>query len=143
MSFDTSNKQQAGLVMDTTKVTSGVRISVKSLYRNDLSDPNEFRFFFNYLVKITNENEFDIKLLTRDWYVFDSLGEATYISGAGVIGEQPILKKGDTFEYSSGCELSSEIGFMKGFYTFLNIQSNDHFEAIIPPFSLESPSKLN
>lgn len=129
--------------MDITKITSGVRISVQPFFRNDLSDPLQLRFFFNYKVRITNENNFDIKLISRDWYIFDSLGDAAYVNGMGVIGEQPLLKPGESFDYISGCELVSEFGYMKGFYTFKNLVDNTHFEATIPPFSLEYPNRLN
>lgn len=129
--------------MDTTKVTSGVRISVQPFFRKDLSDPTQLRYFFNYRVQITNENNFEIQLISRDWYIFDSLGDATYVNGQGVIGEQPHLKPGESFDYVSGCELISEFGYMKGFYTFKNLDERTHFEATIPSFSLEYPCRLN
>jgi len=65
------------------------------------------------------------------------------VSGPGVVGEQPILKSGEKYSYVSGCDLTSDIGEMKGFYTFLNVESQDVFEVIVPNFTLEFPGKLN
>ena len=126
-----------------TLTTSGVQISIKTDFRNDLSEVLESRYFFNYRVEIQNTNSFAVQLQSRDWYIFDSLGEAKYVSGAGVVGEQPILKSGETFTYSSGCDLQAEIGMMKGFYTFINKNDGELFEVIVPTFKLEYPPKLN
>lgn len=90
-----------------------------------------------------NQNDFDVQLLTREWYIFDSLSEARYVSGEGVVGEQPILKPGERFNYTSGCELFSDMGMMKGFYTFKNLKSGELFQVIVPTFLLEYPNKLN
>lgn len=126
-----------------TLTTSGVQISVKTNFRNDLSEVSESRYFFNYRVEIQNTNPFPVQLQSRDWYIFDSLSEAKYVNGAGVVGEQPILKSGETFTYSSGCDLHAEIGMMKGFYTFVNMTDDSLFEVTVPTFKLEYPPKLN
>lgn len=126
-----------------TLITSGVQISIKTNFRQDLSEVLESRYFFNYRVEIQNTNSFSVQLQSRDWYIFDSLNEPRFISGSGVIGEQPILKSGETFSYSSGCDLQAEIGMMKGFYTFINLSDGELFEVIVPTFKLEYPPKLN
>lgn len=126
-----------------TLTTSGVQISVKTNFRTDLSEVLESRYFFNYRVEIQNTNAYPVQLQSRDWYIFDSLSEAKYVSGSGVVGEQPILKPGETFTYSSGCDLQAEIGMMKGFYTFINMDNGSLFEVIVPTFKLEYPPKLN
>ena len=126
-----------------TLTTSGIQISVNSNFRQDLSEITEAQFFFNYKIDIQNRNNFDVQLLTREWYIFDSLSESRYVSGAGVIGEQPILKPGEKFTYTSGCDLSSEIGFMKGFYTFMNVENESTFQVYVPEFKLEYPGKKN
>ena len=126
-----------------TLTTSGIQISVNSNFRQDLSEITEAQFFFNYRIDIENRNNFDVQLLTREWYIFDSLSESRYVSGAGVIGEQPILKPGEKFTYTSGCDLSSELGFMKGFYTFMNVESENTFQVYVPKFKLEYPGKQN
>lgn len=83
------------------------------------------------------------ELISRDWYIFDSLNEVRVVSGPGVVGEQPILKPGETFTYTSGCDLRSEVGQMKGFYTFKNLIDGELFQVYVPDFSLTYPGKLN
>ena len=126
-----------------TAVSEGVRITVNTLFRSDLSRTELGLYFFNYRIEIVNINSFKIQLMHRDWYIFDSLNEANFVSGEGVVGEQPVLLPGAQFCYTSGVELSSEIGSMKGFYTFLNSGSETHFQANIPTFQLIAPSRLN
>lgn len=126
-----------------TAITEGVKITVKTQFRPDLSNVANNQFFFNYLIKMENHNNFDIQLLNRDWYIFDSLNEPNFVSGHGVVGEQPILKPGQTFSYTSGCELFSEIGFMKGFYTFKNLNDGKLFQVYVPTFKMFYPPRLN
>lgn len=126
-----------------TTITSGVRISVSTQFRSDLSDPLNSRFFFNYRISVENQNPFPVKLIHRDWYIFDSLNEADFVSGEGVVGEQPIIESDRKFSYISGCELNSEIGQMKGFYTFKNLLTEELFQVHIPQFDLFYPPKLN
>lgn len=126
-----------------TLTTSGVQISVQTDFRSDLSEVLQSRYFFNYKIEIHNTNHYSVQLQSRDWYIFDSLSEARYVNGPGVIGEQPILKPGERFSYSSGCDLNAEIGMMKGFYTFKNLSNGGIFEVFVPSFKLEFPPKLN
>lgn len=126
-----------------TLITSGVKISVNTLFRHDFSSLLESNFFYNYRIDIQNNNDFNIQLLTRDWFIFDSLNEARHINGSGVVGQQPILKPGEKHTYTSGCELKSEIGFMKGFYTFKNLLKDETFQVYVPTFKLEFPGKMN
>jgi ApaG protein len=90
-----------------------------------------------------NLNPHKVQLLSRDWFIFDSLEEASYVSGEGVVGEQPILNPEQKYTYVSGCELNSEIGYMKGFYTFRNLTTGELFQVQIPKFDLIYPGKLN
>lgn len=126
-----------------TLITSGVQISVKANFRSDLSEITQSQFFFNYHIEIQNTNTFDVQLVSRDWYIFDSLNEGRYVSGAGVVGEQPILKSFEQFLYTSGADLQSELGMMKGFYTFRNLSDGSLFQVFVPTFLLEYPFKLN
>lgn len=126
-----------------TAISEGVRITVNTQFRPDLSQLDLGLYFFNYRVEIENNNSFKIQLMHRDWYVFDSLNDASFVSGEGVIGEQPMLLPGERFVYTSGAELSSEIGFMKGFYTFLNLGTETYFQVNVPTFQLISPPRLN
>jgi ApaG protein len=127
----------------TTALTYGVKISVESIYRKDLSNAENGIFFFNYRVVIENTNDFDIQLMSRYWYIFDSLNPAREVEGDGVVGEQPVLKPGEQHVYVSGCDIHSEIGYMHGFYTFLDMNSLNEFRANIPKFELFATPKLN
>ena len=127
----------------STLITAGIQITVRTQYRQDLSNIIENNYFFNYKIDIENTNNFDIQLISREWYIFDSLSDARYVSGQGVIGEQPILKPGERYSYTSGCDLRSDLGLMKGFYTFRNMLDNGRFQAFVPTFKLELPGKLN
>ena len=138
----------------STLITSGIQISVKAKFRQDLSEVTDSQFFFNYMIEIENTNNFDVQLISRDWYIFDSLNEARYVTGAGVVGEQPVLKSEERFVYTSGADLKSELGMMKGFYTFKNgkpvktkpnkdLIDGETFQVFVPTFLLEYPYKLN
>ena len=126
-----------------TLITSGIQISVKTDFRYDLSEIVESKYFFNYTIEMQNTNSYAVQLRSRDWYIFDSLDDARFVSGPGVVGEEPILKPGERFAYRSGCDLHSEIGLMKGFYTFQNMVDGELFEVFVPTFRLEYPPKLN
>lgn len=126
-----------------TLITEGVQITVNTQFRPDLSNVTTGQYFFNYRITIENTNPFEVKLLNRDWYIFDSLHQPNFVSGKGVVGEQPILEPGKGFTYTSGCELFSEMGYMKGFYTFKNMENGDLFQVMIPDFILIHPPRLN
>ncbi len=126
-----------------TLITSGVKVTVTTQFRQDFSSLSKGIFFFNYRVDIFNKNEYEIQLKTRIWYIFDSLNEASLVHGNGVIGMNPIIKPGEKYSYTSACDLRSEIGFMKGHYTFENKSNNVLFSVEIPKFNLEFPGKLN
>jgi len=127
----------------TTAVTYGVKISVESIYRKDLSNSENNIFFFNYRVEIENTNSFEVKLLNRYWFIFDSLNPAREVKGEGVVGEQPTLKPEEKHTYVSGCDIHSEIGFMSGYYSFIKLDTNEIFKVPIPKFHLISTPKLN
>ena len=101
-----------------TALTCGVKISVETLYRKDLSNVRNNMFFFNYRIVIENMNTYEVQLISRYWFIFDSLNPSKEISGDGVVGEQPILQAGQKHVYVSGCDLRSEIGYMRGYYMF-------------------------
>ena len=126
-----------------TATTEGVKITVSTQFRPDLSQVDLGVYFFNYRIEIENINPYKIQLKHRDWYIFDSLNDASFVSGEGVIGEQPSLNPGERFIYTSGAELSSDVGFMKGFYTFLNLGTETYFQVNVPTFQLVTPPKLN
>lgn len=126
-----------------TAITEGVRITVNTQFRPDLSQTDNGLYFFNYRIEIENHNSFKVQLLHRDWYIFDSLSDACFVSGEGVIGEQPTLNAGEKFVYTSGAELASDMGFMKGFYTFKVCGTEQTFQVHVPTFQLITPRRLN
>ena len=87
-----------------TAITDGIKITVESNFRDDLSEVSSGSFFFNYHISMENRNRFPVQLIHRDWFIFDSLDEANYVNGPGVIGEQPTLAPMEKFSYTSGCE---------------------------------------
>lgn len=126
-----------------TGVTYGVKISVESIFRKDLSNIENSVYFFNYRIVIENTNPFDIQLISRYWHIFDSLNPAKVVEGDGVVGEQPIIKPGHKHVYVSGSDLFSEIGYMKGFYHFVRVDTDEAFKVAIPRFNLIAKPKLN
>ncbi|MCG8576048.1 MAG: Co2+/Mg2+ efflux protein ApaG [Flavobacteriales bacterium] len=126
-----------------TGVTYGVKISVESLYRKDLSNIENRLFFFNYRIVIENKNSFDIQLKSRYWFIFDSLNPPREVEGDGVVGEQPILSPGQKHVYVSGCDLHSEIGYMHGYYVFERIDTRELFKVRVPQFDLFAKPKMN
>jgi ApaG protein len=126
-----------------TLTTCGVSVTVKQKFDQKLSDLSNSSFFFRYSIKITNNSESTVQLISRKWEIFDSLNSTKIVEGLGVIGEQPILKPGESFSYESGCELFSEIGSMKGLYSFKNIETQQNLRVLIPKFDLYYPGILN
>jgi ApaG protein len=127
-------------VSDTT--TRGVRIQVKSAYLPDRSSPEEGRYFFAYRIRISNVGEETVQLISREWIITDSDGDVETVRGPGVVGEQPVLDPGQSFEYTSFCPLGTPIGSMHGSYQMV-AAGGLTFDATIAPFSLAVPSALN
>lgn len=126
-----------------TGLTCGVKISVETLYRKDLSNVKNNMFFFNYRIVIENMNAFEVQLISRYWFIFDSLNPSKEISGDGVVGEQPILQPGQKHVYVSGSDLHSEIGYMRGYYIFERLDTKERFRAAVPKFELFAKLKMN
>ncbi len=119
-------------------VTRGVRVRVVSEYAPDRSEPAKNQWFFLYNVTITNEGSDTVQLLTRHWIIKDGTGHIEEVRGPGVIGKQPILKPGESFDYTSGCPLSTPFGVMEGTYQMVT-SGGDRFDAKIAPFTLSEP----
>ena len=126
-----------------SKISEGVEISVESFYQADYSNPANNEFMFAYRITIENHNDFSIKLLRRNWHIFDSNGQYRDVEGEGVVGVQPILQSGKQFHYVSGCNLKSEMGRMSGIYEMENQDNKSVFHVKIPPFDLMAPLKMN
>ena len=121
-----------------SKTTNNINVSVKSYYLEDQSEPDEQLYVWAYQVTINNRGQQTVQLKKRYWKITDSNGANKEVRGAGVIGEQPILRPGEKFEYTSGTPLSTPSGFMEGYYE-METKDGNRFDASIPLFSLDSP----
>ncbi len=122
-----------------SRVTRDVRVSVRSFYLDDQSRPDDAHFVWAYRVRIENRGREPVQLLRRTWHITDARGRTQYVHGEGVVGEQPVLEPGETFEYTSGTPLDTPSGFMRGAYHMLAPASGESFDVSIPIFSLDSP----
>jgi ApaG protein len=122
--------------------TRGVRVSVRSSYLPERSSPRDSRYFFAYRVRIANVGEERVQLRSRHWIITDGDGRVEHVEGPGVVGEQPVLEPGETFEYTSFCPLPTPIGSMHGVYRMVT-PAGAAFDAEIAPFSLAVPTALN
>ena len=114
-------------------------VSVKSVYLEDHSEPSEDSFLWAYQVKIKNNSKKTVTLLRRHWKIIDANGNTKEVMGDGVVGEQPTLEPGKSFEYTSGTPLHTSSGLMHGSYFMKNNDGID-FEVKIPAFSLDIPN---
>jgi ApaG protein len=124
-------------------ISEGVQVSVDTFYQPDYSNPLQSEFMFAYRITLENHNPFPIKLHRRNWQIFDSNGTHREVEGEGVVGVQPILKPGESYQYVSGCNLRTEMGKMKGTYQMENLNSKQMFEVDIPAFEMIVPMKNN
>jgi ApaG protein len=120
------------------EVTRNIRITVEPLFLPDQSDPSQNHYVWAYQVTITNEGSETVQLLTRHWQITDNTGHTQEVRGPGVVGEQPVLKPGDSYEYASGTPLSTPSGIMVGSYQ-MQCAGGETFDVQIPAFSLDSP----
>jgi ApaG protein len=125
---------------DTT--THGIRVEVESEYIEERSEPRQSYYFFSYHVRISNVGAETAQLISREWVVTDSDGNVERVEGPGVIGEQPLLRPGQVFEYTSFCPLRTSMGSMQGGY-FMRTPTNETFRAEIAPFTLAVPGVVN
>lgn len=121
-----------------SKVTRGIRITVEPRFLEEQSSPVENHFVWAYHVRIENEGDEVVQLRTRYWHITDGFGRVQEVRGPGVVGEQPVLNPGGAFEYTSGTPLATPSGIMCGSYR-METEGGDAFDAMIPPFSLDSP----
>jgi ApaG protein len=120
-------------------VTRGIRVEVRPVFLDDQSSPMESRYVWAYRVLVENKGRETVQLLRRTWRITDAHGRVQHVHGAGVVGEQPVLEPGESFEYTSGTPLDTPSGFMTGQYHFVVTTSGEPFDAAIPLFSLDSP----
>ena len=120
--------------------TRGIAVSVEPTYLETRSSPQTSQYFWAYRVIIENQGHETVHLLSRHWMITNARGELTEVKGPGVVGEQPILKPGERFEYTSGAPLDTPWGMMGGAYQ-METESGEHFDIEIPTFSLDRPNQ--
>ncbi len=118
--------------------TDDIEVAVASFFLRDQSQPDVHRFVWAYRIRIANHSKRQVQLLTRHWVITDGAGRVEHVRGPGVVGEQPILNPGQSFEYTSGCPLSTPTGMMVGTYQMIDGEGAE-FDIDIPAFSLDSP----
>ena len=126
-----------------TKLTAGIKVSVEIQYKAKQLHPIASHYFFLYSITITNVSDYTVQLKKRHWYIFDSNGIKSEVEGEGVVGEQPILIPGQSYQYVSGCNLSSDMGKMEGVYIMEREIDGEVFHVTIPEFMMVVPYKFN
>ena len=122
--------------------TRGIRIEVKSKYLAERSSPRDEQYLFAYQVRISNVGTETATLVSREWIITSAEGDEEHVKGPGVVGEQPVLAPGGSFEYTSYCPLKTAVGSMHGAYQMVT-GDGETFDAQIAPFTLAVPNALN
>lgn len=125
-----------------TKTTNSIKVTATPKFLMDHSEPDEDHFVWAYTIQLENYGDAPVQLLNRHWVITDAHGLTQEVRGAGVIGEQPVLKPGEAYRYTSGTALATSSGIMLGEYEMVN-EKGEHFQIDIPPFSLDSPYQIN
>jgi ApaG protein len=126
-------------MIDTTEK---IEVVVETSYVAEHSDPSDGRYSYAYTITIHNRGKKTAQLLNRHWIITDANGRVQEVRGEGVVGEQPVLKPGEAFRYTSGCLLETPVGVMHGKYGMVD-QDGLHFEAPIAPFRLAVPGLVH
>lgn len=122
--------------------TRGVHVEVRSEYVSERSRPALSEYFFVYTICISNRGEDTVKLISRRWLITDAEGNCEEVEGPGVVGEQPVLRSGESFEYTSACPLPTPFGSMRGTYQMVG-EGGERFDAEIAPFELTWPQAIH
>jgi ApaG protein len=130
------------LPLSSEASTEGVRVQVRVRYSPEHSDPQRSHWFFLYTIRIANEGEGVVQLLTRHWVITDATGHVEDVRGPGVVGEQPRLQPGEDFEYTSGCPLRAPYGSMEGTFEMLR-DDDSRFHAQVARFELREPHAVH
>jgi ApaG protein len=128
--------------MNTEAQDYNTDIHIETQYVSEQSDPDNERFVFSYTVTIKNNGSVPAKLLRRHWIITDANGNVQEVEGEGVVGEQPHLKPGEGFRYTSGTVLRTPVGSMQGEYKMVTDEGIE-FDAEIAPFTLSKPHMLH
>ncbi len=121
------------------ETSAGITVRVSVNYLDEQSNPDQNRWFWAYHIRIENHRSGPVQLITRHWQITDGMGLVTPVEGAGVVGEQPVIRPGGAHDYVSGCPLPTPSGSMRGHYMMVD-EGPDPIIAIIPMFRLEAPA---
>lgn len=138
----TNRVRQSMHASSSEAITNNVRVEVESQYAAEHSQPFQSHWFFHYTVRITNEGDDTVKLISRHWVITHADGHIDEVKGSGVVGEQPVLAPGESFQYTSGCPLKTSTGIMRGTYQMVT-DDGDHFDVEIAPFALHEPYTIH
>lgn len=127
----------------TSALTHEIEISVSAEYQPEFSNPKGGVFLFSYNIRIENHSGYTVQLLRRYWHISDSNGIRREVEGDGVVGLQPVLEPGESHEYSSACNLETDMGKMYGEYEFVRLIDGQKLMVSIPEFKMVSPFRLN
>jgi len=130
-------------MFNSDATTREIRVEVESRYVPERSEPSESNWFFVYDIRVSNLGNETVQLLSRHWIIADSTGEEEEVQGPGVVGQQPTLQPGESFEYTSACPLKTPFGSMRGSYQMIALASGEQFDVEIAPFSLAEPFSVN
>jgi ApaG protein len=125
------------------QVTEGISIMVECFYQPTQSNPLNSEYIFAYRITIENTSLYPVKLLSRHWHIIDSNGTKREVQGEGVVGRQPAIEPGNSYQYTSAAGLRSDMGKMYGTYLIENLSNKRKLTVIIPEFQLIVPSKMN
>ena len=126
-----------------TYTTHDITVNVQSQYEHEHSNIKEKRYVFSYLIEIINEGSATVQLLRRHWIILDSNGIKREVQGDGVVGEQPTLRPGESYRYTSWCPFNSEIGMMKGYFSMKRLVDQHTLRVTVPAFTMCARPKLN
>ena len=124
-----------------SSITRSIRVSVKPVFLDEQSSPSNDHYVWAYQVRIENDGSETVQLINRHWHINDEMGRIQEVRGAGVVGEQPTLRPGESFEYTSGTPLDSPSGIIVGSYE-METSAGERFDVDIPAFSLDSPYQI-
>ena len=132
----------AGACTLSESIKYAISVSAKATYVDGQSDPSKNQYVFAYTITVSNVGQIAAQLISRHWLITDANAKVLEVKGLGVIGQQPLLKPGESFEYSSGTHLETAVGTMRGTYQML-AEDGHAFEALIPLFTLSVPRVLH
>lgn len=134
--------QRSPAVFTSEAVTRDIRVQVRARYTEEHSEPLRNRWMFAYTIKISNEGGETVQLISRHWLITDGSEQVQEVRGLGVVGRQPTLAPGESFEYTSGCPLGTPFGSMHGTYQMVT-STGERFDVDIAPFALSGPYTLH